>query len=421
MGHEPVRVSLFWKVYLTILGSLAAVAITVALAAYVGTSPDADWGAWRDRVLVTMFPAEDGPQELATTIERLQAGTAADIAIFAADGTMIAAAGAPIDAEGLERRGWGRGEGGRLHLFDLPGDRVLAARFDQPFQPQRTRFLVLLALVATAIGIAAWPIVRHLTGRLERLRRGVEAFGTGALITRVQVEGRDEIAAVASSFNQAAEEIERLVASHRALLANASHELRSPLARLRMAVDLLPENADAVRRAEIVRSLGELDALVEEILLASRLDHIRDLDETETLDLLALVAEEAALHGLAVEGKSVWVEGDPRLLARLVRNLVLNAERHGAPPVTIEVEAVASRARLSVRDHGPGVPENERDRVFEAFYRPSGRSESAGGWGLGLALVRQIAERHGGTASCEAGPGRGALFVVDLPAVPSRS
>lgn len=411
-----MRLSLFWKVYLTILGSLAAVAITVALAAHFGSSPDNDWGGWRDRVLVAMFPAEDGPEELATTIDRLHAGTGADIAIFAGDGSPIAAAGAPIAAEALDTRRWGRGDRGKLHMFDLPGGRVLAARFDSPFQPQKTRFLILLALVATAIGIAAWPIVRHLTRRLERLRRGVDAFGTGALVTRVPVEGRDEIAAVARSFNRAAGEIERLVASHRSLLANASHELRSPLARLRMAVDLLPENADAARRTEIVRSLGEIDALVEEILLASRLDHIRELGETEPLDLLALAAEEAALHGLTAGGQSVWVEGDRRLLMRLVRNLIVNAGRHGAPPIEIEVVRAGDRARLCVSDHGPGVPEDERARVFEAFYRPAGHAESAGGWGLGLALVRQIAEHHGGTVSCEAGPDRGARFVVELPA-----
>ncbi|MGY6707334.1 MAG: sensor histidine kinase [Rhizobiaceae bacterium] len=412
-----MRLSLFWKVYLTILGSLAAVAVTVALAAHFGSSPENDWGGWRDRLLVAMFPAGDGPEELATTVERIHAGTGADIAIFARDGSPIVAAGAPIAAEALDTRRWGRGDRGKLHIFALPGGRVLAAGFEAPFQPQRTRFVIFLALVATAIGIAAWPIVSHLTRRLERLRHGVEAFGTGALVTRVPVEGRDEIAAVAQSFNLAAGEIERLVASHRALLANASHELRSPLTRLRMAVDLLPENADAARRAEIVRSLGEIDELVEEILLASRLDHVRELGNTEPLDLLALAAEEAALHGLSVEGESVCIEGDRRLLTRLVRNLIVNAGRHGAPPIAIEIARVGDHARLRVSDHGPGVPEAERARVFEAFYRPAGHAESAGGWGLGLALVRRIAEHHGGTASCEAGTDRGASFVVDLPAV----
>jgi two-component system, OmpR family, sensor kinase len=411
-----LRLSLFWKVYLTIVGSLAAVAITVALAVSFGSTPEQDWSGWPDRILVAMFPAEDGADEVAVTIERLRAGLGADIAIFDGDGLQIAATGNPLALEMVESRGWRGGQEGKLFRFELPGERVLVARFDPPAQTPRARFLLLLALIATAIGVAAWPIVAHLTRRLERLRHGVEAFGTGALVTRVPVEGRDEIAAVARSFNQAAEEIERLVASHRALLANASHELRSPLARLRMAVDLLPENADEARRAEIVRSLVELDALVEEILLASRLDHVRDLGEGERLDILALVAEEAALHGYQVAGESVWIEGDRRLLARLVRNLILNAERHGAPPIAIEVHGQNGRARLTVSDHGPGVPADERSRVFEAFYRPAGRSESAGGWGLGLALVRQIAERHGGTVSCEAGKEKGARFVVDLPA-----
>ena len=176
------------------------------------------------------------------------------------------------------------------------------------------------------------------------------------------------------------------------------------------------QDADAARRGEIVRSLGEIDALVEEILLASRLDHLRELGETEPLDLLALAAEEAALHGLTAGGQSVWVEGDRRLLTRLVRNLLVNALRHGAPPIEIEVARAGDRARLSVSDHGPGVPQDERTRVFEAFYRPAGRAESAGGWGLGLALVRQIAERHGGTVSCETAQDEGARFVVDLPA-----
>lgn len=411
-----MRMSLFLKVYLTIVGSLATIALAMALAAWFGPDAEQSWDGWRDRILVAMFPASDGPEELAATVDRLHAGTGADIAVFAADGTVIAAAGAPLEAEFNDRKGWRRGDDAKPHRFELPGGRLLVARFESPFQPQRTRFLLFLVLVATAIGIAAWPIVRHLTRRLEDLRLGVEAFGTGALVTRVPVRGNDEIAAVARSFNQAAGEIERLIASHRSLLANASHELRSPLARLRLAVDLLPEAEGDARRAEIVRSLGELDALVEEILLASRLDHVRELGETEPLDLLALAAEEAALHGMTVAGETVRIEGDRRLLARLVRNLILNAERHGAPPIEIEVAKMGDIARLSVRDHGPGVAEAERSRVFEAFYRPSGRSESAGGWGLGLALVRQIAERHGGSVSCETAPGKGARFVVDLPA-----
>ena len=136
-------------------------------------------------------------------------------------------------------------------------------------------------LVAAVIGIAAYPVVRQLTRRLESLRKGVEVWGGGDLSRRVPVTGSDEVAAVAKSFNEAAGQIERLVAAHRSLLANASHELRSPLARLRMAIDLYERSASDSTRDEIIKNLGELDALVEEILLASRLDHVRRPERIE--------------------------------------------------------------------------------------------------------------------------------------------
>ena len=102
------------------------------------------------------------------------------------------------------------------------------------------------------------------------------------------------------------------------------------------------------------------------------------------------------------------------LLRRLMRNLLENAAKHGAPPIEVAVTRIADKARIVVSDHGAGIPPAERERVFEPFYRPAGRPESSGGWGLGLSLVRQIAERHGGGAFCEGGPGEGSRFVVEL-------
>nr|WP_234894188.1 HAMP domain-containing sensor histidine kinase [Sinorhizobium fredii] len=191
--------------------------------------------------------------------------------------------------------------------------------------------------------------------------------------------------------------------------------MRSPLARLRVAIDLYEQAPDEKRKEEIVRNLAELDTLVEEILLASRLDHVEKLDAPELVDLLALVAEEGARNGVEVSGTPAIIKGDARLLGRLVRNLMQNALRHGRPPVSATVARVGGAVELTVRDHGPGVPESESARVFEPFYRPSGRSEAAGGWGLGLALVRQIAERHGGAVRYESQLGGGACFVVKLP------
>ncbi len=109
------------------------------------------------------------------------------------------------------------------------------------------------------------------------------------------------------------------------------------------------------------------------------------------------------------------VTGDARLLGRLVRNLMHNALRHGGTPVTATVAQAGGEAEIRVRDHGRGIPETESARVFEPFYRPSGRSEATGGWGLGLALVRQIAERHGGAVRYESPSGGGACFIVTLP------
>jgi two-component system OmpR family sensor kinase len=293
----------------------------------------------------------------------------------------------------------------------LPDGRYVAARLDMPFGPGRGNLLRYLALVAAVAALAAYPVVRHLTRRLEGLRRGVEDWGAGALNRRVAVEGTDEVAAVAATFNQAADRIERLVDAHRSLLANASHELRSPLARLRIAIDLYELSASEDRKREIVRNLGELDSLVEEILLASRLDH-NDRNPVEAVDLLALTAEEGTRNGVAVNGEPATVQGDPRLLTRLVRNLMQNALRHGAPPVTAELKSANGTVELHVRDHGPGIPAGENERVFEPFYRPSGRGETAGGWGLGLSLVRQIARHHKASVRIETPANGGACFVV---------
>lgn len=457
-----IRRSLFLKIYLTLIASLALVAFASALFVHFSRGEeDTGWRGRRDRFVAAMLPADADPASLQVTLDRLAAALDADLALYGADGRPIASSGIPFPDDVLSRRGRRDGADGRILLIRLPDGRAVAARMEKPFGPGGGRSpLGYLAMIAAVIGLAAYPVVRHLTRRLERLRRGVDAWGGGALATRVPDGGGDEVAAVARSFNKAADHIEQLLAAHRALLANASHELRSPLARLRMAIDLYEHAGDDRRKREIVQNLGELDALVEEILLASRLDHIEKLDHAEPVDLLALAAEEGAKNGVAVSAASdqetgprkdpmpgqlasgpkvepgrgrnatpeqtdraaflpsgrFVVTGDARLLTRLVRNLIQNALRHGAPPVEVEVAGDGVTVRLSVRDHGAGVPEGERSRVFEPFYRPSGRSETAGGWGLGLSLVRQIARHHGATLRYEAPADGGARFVVEFPA-----
>lgn len=411
-----MRNSLFLKIYLTLLATLVVVALASAVFVRLShVEEDRGWRARRDAFLAAMLPADADMQETRIVLARLHEAFDADIAIFSADGDPLASVGASLPFASSDDRGdFGRGEHRRLLSARLPDGRVVVARpgGDFYFGPPRANPLVWLALIAGVTGLVAWPVVRHLTGRLERLRRGVELWGGGDLTLRVPVEGRDEVAAVAASFNRAAARIEGLVASHRSLLANASHELRSPLARLRMASELHEVAPSEARRREILRNLSELDDLVEEILLASRLDHADTIGPGDNIDLLALVAEEGARYGVEVTGETATVKGDARLLARLVRNLMQNALRHGAPPVCAGVHRHGGMVELAVRDHGPGIADAERERVFEPFYRPSGRSEQTGGWGLGLALVRQIAQHHGAMVRQETPADGGARFIV---------
>jgi signal transduction histidine kinase len=399
---------LFLKVYLTILGAIVILALAGATAVMLlgGAREERGWLDQRAALLAAALPETDDPGEMQAALDRIGPASRAGLTVRGPDGATLATH-AP-DAEARPGR------------FDpvtvpMPGGGTLTARFEPPFDRGRGHPLILLAVVAGLTALVAWPVVRHLTGRLERLRHGVETWGEGDLSLRVPVEGGDEIAAVATSFNRAAAQVEGLVASNRALLANASHELRSPLSRLRMAVGLYEPDPGPARRAEIERNLAELDDLVGEILLSSRLTHDGPAEPFQPVDLLALAAEEAARAGLEVSGRSVEVTGDARLLSRLLGNLIQNAKRHGRPPVEIAVGRAVDHAVLTVRDHGLGIPGDDADRVFEPFYRPAGHGEDTGGWGLGLALVRQIAERHRGTVDVAAPPGGGTEFVDMLP------
>lgn len=280
----------------------------------------------------------------------------------------------------------------------------------------------LIALVGMAVALGVYPIVRQLTKRLEVLQRSVQRWGEGDLSARAPQDGDDEVADLAERFNESAARIETLMRSHKSLLANASHELRSPLTRIRMALELMGEHPSAVTRAEISRNIAELDQLIDEILLASRLDaREADMGTVESVELMGLAAEECARTDAELdvpEGtdtNALTVRGVPRLLRRAIRNLLENARRYGAGEVSLELRADGPQAKVVVSDRGPGVPAALRERIFEPFYRLPGASEREGGVGLGLALVKSIAERHGGSVRCEARAGGGASFVITLP------
>jgi signal transduction histidine kinase len=280
----------------------------------------------------------------------------------------------------------------------------------------------MVALIGVAVALGVYPIVRRLTKRLEELQRGVQSWGEGDLSMRVEEDGQDEVADLSKRFNAAAARIEQLVRSHKSLLANASHELRSPLTRIRMGLELMGDHPSAAARQEISRNIAELDQLIDEILLSSRLDAKEaDMGTVEAIDLTGLAAEECAHADVDLEVRegtdndALTVRGVPRLLRRAIRNLLENARRYGAGETSLELASRGDAAEIRVNDRGPGVPAALRERIFEPFYRLPGASERNGGVGLGLALVKSISERHGGSVRCEDRPGGGASFVITLP------
>ena len=341
---------------------------------------------------------------------------------------------APDLPDAAERPPGGHGPEYEVHMHDGQTMRMRLMRAPPSFWSRPPfGFAWMLVWVGIAVALATYPIVRKLTRRLERLQDGVQQWGQGDLSIRVSETGQDEVAFLAKRFNQAAERIQTLVQSHesllasqKSLLANASHELRSPLTRIRMGLELMgPSNTPAFRD-EISRNISELDQLIEEILLASRLDaREADMGTIESVDLIGLAAEECArvdaefdLQTNTAEGPAgteLAVQGVAKLLRRAVRNLLENARRYGAGSIHLNLGRTPERAVIRVCDRGPGVPPELQARIFEPFYRLPGASERDGGVGLGLALVKSIAERHGGRVYCESRPGGGACFVIELP------
>ena len=413
---------LYLRIYLAVLASLAAFALASGfLWRQLGDAGPAGHafevaGTLAQNVLP---PAGAPPSEQQAALDKLAANLRADVALFAADRTRLAAVGDSLPAPDT-----GRDRGGWLHpwagppagAIHLPDGRWLVARVPRDRRHPGVGLFFMLALIALAVGVGAYPVVRRLTARLERLQAGVESLGAGDLSARVKVEGNDEVAQLARSFNRAAGRIEELVGAHKSLLANASHELRTPLARIRMAVELMKENADPRRKRGLEEDIMELDALIDEILIASRLDAVKGREADEEVDLLALASEECARYEEAdLAGQPVTVRGDPRLLRRMIRNLLENARRHGAPPIDVRVSRAEGGAELRVSDHGPGIPDAEREDMFRPFYRFTDGGERAGA-GLGLALVRQIARRHGGDARYLGREQSGGSFIVTLEA-----
>jgi signal transduction histidine kinase len=436
---------LYLKLYLTFVG----VAVMALFAAWTAARLMSDHDGPPARYLggVARALLRDSGAGAGGPFQRLRAVSdelGVDIALWDASGrVMIQASQGPFTPPPRLRRGWHRGG---VFVIALEGGRFLGVRERGRGPDHFTVLLGVLGVVGVVMALGLYPLARGITRRLEALAEGARRFGGGELNHRVPVQGTDEIAAVAARFNQAASALEGLLDQQRRMLANASHELRSPLARLRMAFELCAEEPDPERRRRLVEKahgdIVDLDALVEDVLLSSRAEPGVPRRPLTDVDLVALVNAEAERTGgvtvVAPAAARLHLHGDAPMLRHLVRNLLTNARIHGNPPAgggppeiraTLDVvgEGAGAVARLAVEDRGPGIPEPEWEKIFAPFYRPSSAPPAeraaphVAGAGLGLALVRQVARYHGGDVCYLPRPGGGSRFEVNLPLVPSRA
>jgi len=302
--------------------------------------------------------------------------------------------------------------------------------------------VVAVPLMVVLVGLVVWVVTGRALRPVERLRRQVDRIEASDLSRRVD-PGDDELGALAATMNRMLSRLEQSQAVQRRFVSDASHELRSPLATMRQYAELAvahPETVPTGELGEVVIAEGErMQDLVEGLLLLARLDE-GQRPPTAPVDLDDLVLREAdrlrrtgghpGERSTAVEVDTSGVgpgrvEGNDRLLARVVRNLVDNAARHAEGRITLRVRSESTergqRVQFTVADDGAGVPSEDRERIFDRFTRlDEGRARDVGGSGLGLAIVCDVVEAHGGTVSVAAGDGKGeftgAVFTVDLPA-----
>lgn len=395
--------------------------------------------------LLTQGVATSVEQDLETIGEQLESGT---VDIGDLDGEVLVrlqgaqSAANDDDAEHLPVVG----EDSVVRIV-LDGDPYLAASEDtdagtltvarpiEEVDAATSTASVLLAiavpLLLIVIGAVMWIVATRALAPVERMRRQVDDIDGAGLDRRVDAGSDDELGALASTMNRMLDRIEHAQTTQRRFVSDASHELRSPLATIRQHAEVAVAHPSSTTVQEIgglVLDEGKrMQELVEGLLLLARLDEHGGREHTRTaVDLDDIVlAEVRRLRSLGaeVDGQGIGpgrTVGSEVLLARAVRNLVDNAARHASRLVTLRVSASGPSVRVEVEDDGSGVPEGQRELVFERFARlDEARARDAGGSGLGLAIAREIARAHGGELSVATGAGGGALFTLVMPAAES--
>ena len=288
---------------------------------------------------------------------------------------------------------------------------------------------VAVPVVVLLVAATTWIVVGRALRPVERMRREVDAVGATRLDTRLAEPGTaDEIGRLAVTLNSMLDRLDASQSAQRRFISDASHELRSPLASLRQFAEVARAHPDRVTAEELSDAILDegtrLERLVDGMLTLARSDERGLAAARRPVDLddivLAEVRRLRASTGLRIDASALGaarVDGDPALIAGLVRNLVDNAARHASTAISVELAEAGGRVLFAVDDDGDGIPEGERERVFDRFVRlDDARARESGGSGLGLSIVREIASQHGGAVTAAQGTLGGARFEVRLPA-----
>ncbi len=292
-----------------------------------------------------------------------------------------------------------------------------------------------LAALLVVGGIVCFALTRSLTRPIRKLSEATRQFADGDLSTRVsqEIKGKNEIGNLARDFDRMAERIEDLIDSQKRLQRDISHELRSPLARLNVALELARQRSGEDARGSldrIERETERMNEMIGQLLSLNLLETGSRQAPQQMVDLSGLVKDivadaefEARSRNRRVtlsQSGDILIRGWEDLLGRIVENVIRNGVNYTGEGTSVEVELerdeAAGQVRVRVRDHGPGVPEEELEKIFEPFYRTAvARDRKSGGSGIGLAIVERAARRHGGTVTARNAPGGGLVVEISLP------
>jgi signal transduction histidine kinase len=376
---------------------------------------------------VQVVDAQDRVLKISSGADRLVAMLRPDELRHAQDGSVRDEPGSRVGVDGTVRVGVvlaGLPTAPQYVLVALPTDDL-----DQGVHILRITLLIAFPLLIGLLAAVLWRVLGAALGPVDALTAGAEEITGGTRAGRLPVpESRDEIHRLAITLNGMLARLDAARVRQRAFVADAAHELRSPLTNMRTELEVaqrLPDTTDWPRvTTDLLTDVDRLSRLVDDLLLLARADDgagRAPVGRFEEVDLGQLLADLAARYpGVTYRrpAASLTVPAVPDALARVVGNLLDNAERHKTSQVRLSVEPAGPYHRVTVTDDGPGIPPIDRERVFDRFTRlDDARARDAGGSGLGLAIVRELVRRHGGTVTLsDAGPG---LRVdVRLPTVP---